>query len=214
MSIRTLWGYTITDADELPGIITADEFNAFTANKYSGDIRIASGIKAASQAARNYCGWHICPPQACEVVATVEALSIIRNGADLLIQLPARYVSDVLEVMFKAVQTDGSWTGETYDFNYDTNGLLRVYDVPRYDRKVKVRIAYTAGAPAGVTDSLKELVAQRLTHALASSNGVTSESAGGMSITYNSSWVSNSSASSLADDNKETLQPYRLQGVF
>jgi hypothetical protein len=62
--------------------------------------------------------------------------------------------------------------------------------------------------------AIKELVAHRVTHALASSSGVQSETAGGVSVTYNASWVNGSRATALADDNKEVLQPYRIQGVF
>ena len=44
--------------------------------------------------------------------------------------------------------------------------------------------------------------------------GVTSEASGGVSVTYNATWINNSRATALPDDNKEVLAPYRLQGVF
>ena len=51
MSLLTTWGYTLTD-DTLADIITEQEFNTFTASKYSGDSRISSAIKSASMSVR------------------------------------------------------------------------------------------------------------------------------------------------------------------
>ena len=73
---------------------------------------------------------------------------------------------------------------------------------------------YTAGLPDQLMGAVMELTAHRLTHALASSNGVTSETAGGVSITYNANWINSARATALPDDNKEVLAPYKLQGVF
>jgi hypothetical protein len=63
-------------------------------------------------------------------------------------------------------------------------------------------------------NGIKELIAHRATHAAASSNGITSEAAGGVSVTYNAGWVNSARATALPSDNKEVLAPYRLQGVF
>ena len=63
-------------------------------------------------------------------------------------------------------------------------------------------------------DAIKELIAHRVTHALASSAGVQSETAGGVSVTYSANWINSSRATALADDNKEVLAPYRVRGVF
>ena len=62
--------------------------------------------------------------------------------------------------------------------------------------------------------AIKELIAHRVTHALAQSYGVQSEAAGGVSVTYNATWTNNARATALPSDNKEVLAPYRLQGVF
>ena len=209
MSILTTWGYRIKDKDKLDDLITSDEFNTLTANRYIGDMRIPGNIKSASQAIRNYVG-----------------------------QLPATYVSRVTSVLLDAriptindsqgrpildaeagallseVDDEHFWTGEEFEFTVESNGLLHVYDAPSFNRFRKIRVVYDAGVPADLLDNVKELVAHRVTPALASSNGVTSESAGGMSVTYNSNWINSARSSALPDDNKEVLQPYRLQGVF
>ena len=92
--------------------------------------------------------------------------------------------------------------------------ILRVFDVPALSRKSLVVVDYKAGIPDALMASVKELAAHRVTHALASPNGVTSEAAGGVSITYNAAWVNSARASALPDDDKEVLAPYRIQGVF
>ena len=163
MSILTTWGYTLTEVDAVPDMLTLEEFNEFTANKYQTDGRAEPDIKAAASAIRNYCGWE-------------------------------------------------------YDETYVLmpNGILRVYGLPwsRLRMWTPIEIQYTAGIPDGSADGLKELIAHRVTHALESSGGVQSETAGGVSITYNASWTNNARATALADDNKEVLSPYRLRGVF
>lgn len=207
MSLLTNWGYMLTDTDELTPFLTTEEFSAFTAGKYDGDDRIAPNIKAAGNAVRNYCGWHLYPSHACEIKMTFYDKRVAFVEGGILIQLPARFVSAVESVTI---------AGEDYpDFALETNGLLRVFGIRSGLRKrSEIDVVYTAGLPDGLMDSIKELVAYRTIHALASSYGVTSEAAGGVSITYNASWAGNTQASALSDDSKAVLTPYRLEGVF
>lgn len=209
MSLATNWGYTLTEeVATLADMITTEEFNAYTAGKYTGDVRIEAEIKAASQAIRNYCGWHVYPSAACSM--TERLLNgngrTKRVGQDLMIQLPARFVTEISSVMIDDVACAV--------FCFDNDGIVHVFDVPAMNRKSVVTVTYTAGIPDALMASVKELVAHRVTHALASSNGVTSEAAGGVSITYNAAWVNSARASALPDDDKEVLAPYRIQGVF
>lgn len=207
MSLVTNWGYTLTGIDQLTNMLTTQEFDTFTANRYSGDVRTSSEIGAACAAIRNYCGWHLYPSAACELDAVIDDRRITLVGRDLLIQLPAKFVSAVASVTIDNV--------EYTHFRFETNGLLRVYDVPcNLQRYAPVVIDYTAGLSEAMMGGIKELIAHRVTHAEASSNGITSEAAGGVSVTYNAGWVNSSRATALPDDNKEVLQPFRVQGVF
>ena len=203
--MRTLWGYELIDIDSIPPIICGDEFDFYTARKYSGDVRIPKEIDAASASIRNYCGWHLFPSLPCRLTMTMQDRRVEHNGPDLLIQLPAKFVTAVESV------TVG---GSAYEFTFETNGTLRVYDVPCVNRRTEVVVNYTAGLPAEMMSAVRELAAHRLTHALVSSNGVTSESAGGVSITYNAAWVNSAKATALPSDDREVLTPYRCQGVF
>ena len=209
MSIMTTWGYKLTGVDAVPGMMTLTEFNAITANKYLSDERAEPDIKAATSAIRNYCGWHVFPSLACELDTTLFDKAVSITDRMLMIQLPATFVSSV-----ESINIDGVEYDETYVLM--PNGILRVYGISWSHMRSwsPIVIKYTAGLPEGAADGIKELIAHRVTHALESSGGVQSETAGGVSITYNSSWINGSRATALADDNKEVLNPYRLQGVF
>lgn len=208
MSLLTNWGYTISDADALPDMLTAEEFSDLTAGKYAGDARIAPNISAACSAVRNYCGWHVYPAQECEFAEYLlngnGRIKIV--GRDLLVQLPAAYVSAVSSVRIGE--------DEVTDYALETNGILHIFDVPMLSRKSKLTVEYTAGVADGMMAGIKELISNRVTHALASSAGIQSETAGGVSVTYSASWINSARASALADDNKDALTPYRVQGVF
>ena len=121
----------------------------------------------------------------------------------MTIQLPTRFLSAVSSVKIGDESTN--------DWAFETNGLLTIYDASICDRRTTIEVEYTAGIPDA--SAIKELVAQMVTLQVAKSYGVTSEAAGGVSITYNSAWT-NGSFSSVLDNNVALLAPYRLEGVF
>ena len=208
MSMLTNWGYELTEMEQLPDMLSIPDFNMFTANRYAGDVRTAGNISAACSAIRNYVGWHLYPSAACKVKLLMNDRRVTVVGPDLLVQLPAKFVTGVI-----AVTINGA-THASYSF--ETNGILRIYNVSfaGIQRYTPVEVDYTAGLSDGMLGGIKELIAHRVTHAAASSNGITSESAGGVLVTYNAGWVNSARATALPDDNKEVLAPYRLQGVF
>ena len=201
--ILTSWGYSLPDATTLADIITETEFNTMTAGRYANDPRISTGIAAASQALRNYCGWHLATSMNCKVKWNVRNRGIIRSGADLLVQLPARFVSSVTSINID---------NEPFtNFFADTNGMLTIFNVGPLSKQSVIEIAYIAGVMD--TSGIKQLVADMVTLGLAKSYGVTSEAAGGVSITYNSNWT-NGSFDRIFENNAALLNPYRLEGVF
>ena len=208
MSLLTNWGYTLTELDALPDMLTSSDYYSYTAGRYDGDGRINSEIAAASQRIRDYVGWHLYPSTECELVMALNDRRISITGCDLLIQLPAKYVTEI-----KKVEIDET---EITAFTYEMNGILRLYDVSLagLKRYTSVKIKYTAGLPDSLMNGVQELAAYNVTHALASSNGITSEAAGGVSVTYNVHWVNSARATSLPEDSKEVLAPFKLQGVF
>lgn len=215
MSMLTPWGYTLTTATALTDFLTTTEFDSFTNSKFTGDQRIVANIPSATRSIQNFCGWHVYPALDCEMFYNMRDLRDAFVGNDLLIQLPATLVNSVTSILLDAQKVAGEWTGEeTTDFDLDASGLLRVFDVGYRDRRSKIRILYNAGLAPTQMDVLKELTAHRVVHAVSSSYGITSEAAGGVSVTYNTSWAGNTRASALPDDNKEVLAAYKVKGVF
>ena len=214
--IKTPWGYTLTDAESLPDFLTPSEFVSFTNGKFSiSDTRIKSNIPAATRSIQNYCGWHIYPNLECEMVYRVFDIRDCIVGPDLVIQLPATFVTEVKSILLNATKVGSVWVGEpTTDFDLDESGIIRIYDLGFYDRKSKIRIVYDAGVEADQMELIKELVAHRVTHAVSSSYGVMSETAGSVSVSYNASWAGNTRSTALPDDNKEILNPFRVKGVY
>lgn len=206
--IQTSWGYTLLDADDMPEILTQEEFNSMTANKYALDSRVLSAIKSVTAAVRNYCGWHIAGSQRCELVLNVQNLHITRKYSDMIIQLPYRFVSDVEKVIFNATKEDDEWVGDEYEFDFTYNGKLTVYDAEVCSRKSKVVIIATVGLTD--TDAIKGLIASKVGHILSGTFGVQSESAGGLSISYSTSFVNGAKPTSLMTDDKELLNSYKI----
>ena len=210
------WGYII-DSESIPDFITFAEFNNFTNGKFGGDMRINANIPSATEAIRNYCGWHIAPSLTCGMIYNVKDLRDAFVGPDLLVQLPSTYVTSVEKVVINAVwnASTNDWDGDVLD-DYEIGmgtGLLRIYDVSVLDRKSKIFIKFTSGynqAPA----TIKELTADRITHAVSNPYGVNSESAGGVSVSYSGIWAGSSNASDLPSNTREVLEAYRCKGVF
>lgn len=210
------WGY-IFDAENLPGLISKVEFDNYTNGKFGGDSRIEACIPSASEAVRNFCGWHIAPELTCGMLYNVRDLRDAFVGSDLLVQLPATYVTGVQKVVLNAVldSSTGLYEGdetEDYDVGMGT-GLLRIYDVKNIDRKSKIFIKYRAGFNNSPS-AIKELIADRVSHAVTNPYGVNSEAAGGVSVSYSGIWAGSSNSSSLPSDSREILEAYKCKGVF
>lgn len=204
MSLLTRWGYALTTENSLPDMLTADEYNAITGNRFSGDVRIAPAIKAASQAIRNYCSWHVAPSLACKLTTSVYDKRVTRVQDGVQIQLPAMFVSSITSI--KVGGEDKSI------YILDSNGMLLVMDVDRFaDPTTSIEVEYIAGI---ADDAIKDLVASQVNHSVAQSYGVTSEASGGVSVTYNNAWSGGGQASYLNEYAREILAPYRLQGEF
>lgn len=210
------WGY-LMDAESVPNFITDLDFARFTNGKFGTDMRIAATIPSATEAIRNFCGWHIAPELTCGMVYNVHDLRDAFVGPDLLVQLPATYVSGIQRIVLNAAfnSSSGFYEGdETDDYEIGMgSGLLRIYDVGYLDRKSKIFIKYTAGFP-NTPSAIKELTADRISHALTNPYGVTSEAAGGVSVSYSGVWAGSSNSSSLPSDAREILEAYKVKGVF
>lgn len=206
MSMLTNWGYELPDIDILPAMMDASVYEGFT-GRDDDTTRVTAEILAASAAVRNFVGWHLAPLLNCRLNTIITDRRCVFAGPDLIIQLPARYVTAVSLVSINE--------HEYSLFHADPNGLLRVFDVGHsMTRYAPVVVEYTAGLPEQAMAAIYELLSYRVMHTLVAPLGITSEASGGVSVTYNSSWIGDGSAGGLTNTNRELLTPYKVQGVF
>ena len=185
----TPWGYEV---DEIPPIISEDEFNAATGNAYAGDVRLAIAIGAASAAIRNECGWHITPELPC--VATL-------SPSGKVAKLPANLVTEITSV------TENGRELAAGEFEARRDGLIRRANFREWTHRWGgVIVSYKAGYETA--PELQSIAVNLVEAALNTPSGVASESAGGVSISYRTAAVTIIAASlgSMAS----TLAPYRL----
>lgn len=201
MSLLTLWGYTLTkdDVTELPALLSVDAFNAMTNGRFTGDGRIPAALAAAQNAVRNYVGWHLAPSMGCEFQA-----DSVDTGR--IVQLPSRYVTSV-----ESVTVNGQLL-QPWDYALKPFGLLYLLRRPVRSGWNDITVRYTAGL-AEVPGEVASLIVSLASHALSTRYGVQSETAGGVSISYNATWM-NAGATALPSNERDTLAPYKLQGVF
>ena len=185
----TPWGYEV---DELPDLITVSDFNAATNNRYAGDARIEPAISAASAAIRAYCGWHVAPVLDCSITLDGEAGDI---------WLPTNALASVTsaKVGGEDVTVTGSNRRGRVRLEHKTCGLGNV------------AIDYVAGYDVAACPDLMGVVVQRVMASVAMTTyGVSQETAGGVSISYSGSALSDLGSAFLPDSVKAALSTYRL----
>lgn len=185
----TPWGYDVDGT--LPPLIDQDAFDALTNGKWLGDDRIEPMLAAASAAIRNHCGWHVAPNVACR--ATIDADAPTRS-----LWLPTTCLTSLDALSIGDAEVGAEWS---------RIGQVRpACHVPRGLRAATVD--YHAGFDE-VTPDLAAVVAGVVVHAVALSYGVTSESAGGVSVSYASGAAYGGAAmASLTDADRAALVPY------
>lgn len=185
----TPWGYEV---DELPDLITVSDFNAATNNRYAGDARIEPAIAAASAAIRAYCGWHVAPVLDCSITLDGEAGDI---------WLPTNALASVTSA--KVGGEDVTVTG--------SNRRGRVRLAHKTCGLGNVAIDYVAGYDVAACPDLMGVVVQRVMASVAMTTyGVSQETAGGVSISYSGSALSDLGSAFLPDSVKAALSTYRL----
>lgn len=189
--MRTAWGY---DVENIEPLLSVEKFNEMTGNAYAGNTRVASALQAASQAIRNYCGWHICPSLECTAYPV---------GGGKVLKLPASYVESLI-----SVTEDGTvLTGGQYEWRHD--GLLRRACFKNWSSSWNgIEIQYVAGFSVDAVPDLAESIRSITEGVLAVTAGVTSESADGVSISYSQN--ASSIAAALTSSHKAALEIYKV----
>ena len=156
--MRTAWGY---DVNELEPLLSVEDFNDMTGGTYEDNDKAETALLAASQAVRNYCGWHIAPSLECTAYPV---------GGGKVIKLPAGYVSDIASITEDGtLLTDGK-----YEWRH--NGLIRRACFKNWSNGWDViEVIYTAGYDIDAVPDLAEAVRAITESVLAVSAGVISE---------------------------------------
>lgn len=185
----TPWGYEV---GELPDLISVTDFDAATGGSYSGDPKVAPAIKAASAAIRAYCGWHVAPVLECSIVLDGEA-------GDIWLPTCALVSVDSAEV-------DGA---EVDVIGHNRRGRVRL--ASKTFGLGNVAVEYKAGFDVAVCTDLLDVAAKRAIAAVAMTTyGVAQESAGGVSISYSSSALSDKGGAFLPPEVQAALAAYKL----
>ena len=191
MAMRTAWGYDMT---EIKPLLSAEEFGEMTGGKYSQNPRTESALLAASQAIRNYCGWHICPEADCTAFLL---------GGSKIIALPATYVSEISSVTENGVELKPG----QYEWRFD--GLMRRCEFTNWSAAWSgVKVKYKAGFDIKAVPDLAEAVRSITEGVIAVSVGINSESADGVSISYRES--ASSVAAALTANHRYALEIYKV----
>lgn len=189
--MRTAWGY---DVASMPPLLSEGDFNSMTGGAYIGNSRTRSALLAASQAVRNYCGWHISPSLECEAYP---------EGGAKVTKLPAGYVSSI-----ESLTENGQELGAG-QYEWRRDGLLRRAQFRIWAggwNSIKVR--YVAGYDIEAVPDLAEAIRAIAEGVLSVSAGVISESADGVSVSYSSS--ASSIAAALTSTQKAALAAYKV----
>ena len=184
----TNWGYEITD--KLPPIINATEFDQLTGGVMSATTEQKTAmLEAVSSAIRDYCGWHVGPMLECDWVG---------EGEGRLVILPALNVTSI-----NTLEIDGT----PVDFEYKTQGLVRLKRGAFPDSWQSVRCVYKAGY---TVETLGEIVAQIASNALVAAPGIAEEHVGSVGATYNRTGDGITGGVSILPRDLALLTPYKL----
>ena len=193
--MRTPWGY---DVDDLEPVISDLEFHNRTGDAFLNNPRVESALYAASQAIRNYCGWHVSPSAACTAYP---------DGGGKVIKLPAGYVLSI-----DSVTEDGEELTEG-QYEWRRDGLLRRTCFRRWsNRWGGIKVEYKAGYDLEMVPDLAEAACAIAVGVVSVAPGITSESADGVSISYSQS--ASSVAAGLTYQQKAALAAYKVVNSY
>lgn len=184
----TNWGYEVKG--KLPPIIDESQFDTLTGGVMSATSEQKTAmLDAVSAAIRDYCGWHVGPTLECDWVG---------EGEGRLLVLPALNVTQI-----KMLEIDG----EPAEFEYKTQGLVRLKSGTFPDSWQSVRCSYKAGY---TVETLGEIVAQITSNALVAAPGIAEEHAGSVGATYNRTGDGITGGVSILPRDLALLTPYKL----
>ena len=195
----TPWGYSVEGT--LPPLLSVTEFNTLTGSRWANDPMLSTTLAAASQAIRDFCGWHVSPSLTCYATC---------YGNSRLLHLPFRGVSAIAKVEINGVELPST------AYRLDARQLGEVYRTDGYYWPcfgwTDIEVKATAGYPATIMPVLSQVLVQLVSTSLASPIGVKEEHAGQVGITYNAPGGI-AGGVTLTDRDMACLAPYRVEEV-
>lgn len=197
MDYMTSWDYSVTLAEGetgLPPIITAEQFGTLTGGVMSSTPeQIAAVLETASQAVRDWCGWHVAPVMQCEWTGQGE-------GRQML--LPCLSVRSIASIAVNGAEL----AADAYEWR--PSGVVRLAAGCFPPAWRSVEAVFYAGVDA--TGAIGAAVAQIAANALAAAPGVRAERIGTASVDYNQTASGVSGGIRLLASDLDLLAPYRL----
>ncbi|MCI1934718.1 MAG: hypothetical protein LKJ31_06420 [Atopobiaceae bacterium] len=168
--VPTPWGYDA--AKKPPALATGDDLVTVSGGRWKADARSAQALLSASATIRSYCGWHIAPLLSCEA-------QISPRGC--FISLPALQVASI-----DSVVEEGTTLVEGADWDWSKNGLIHRIGHAWKRGLATVVVNYEAGFD-DVPDDVLAVCFQMAQRLLAVPFGIKSETADGVSVSYDAS---------------------------
>ncbi len=156
-------------AEPLPPIATIDDY-VKACGQPADTTKVEAALEAASQAIRDWCGWHVYPSVACTA-------QVIADGRFL--RLPALVVTEVT-----GVTEDGEELSEG-QYEWRRDGLVRRCGFRNWSQSWNgVGVAYVAGISDQDAAAVRDACVTLAANASTAPRGISSESAGDVSISY------------------------------
>lgn len=149
----------------------------------------ADPIEAATQAIRDYCGWHVAPPQE-------DTLTLDGTGTDTIL-LPSRLVVDVTQVKIRGEELPES------SYEWSTIGALRRLNGvwPNSYRSIEVTLKHGFTDMSVLADVVESIAARVRMDA---TGAVSTQRAGTQQVSF----FAGSTGGGLMASEKERLAPY------
>lgn len=178
---------------------TTEELASYSKGAISAyDPRAEEALDGASQAIRNYCGWHVTP------VAT-ETLVLDGPGGRLL-SLPTKRVVSIASIV-----EDETTLADNTDFRWSEDGSVKRKTCRWSDDFRILTVVLTHGYDTAL--DLKRVLLSVVMRELSSPSGATREQAGAVSVSWALSAPGVSGGIAIMQNERQILDFYRIESI-
>lgn len=180
-------------------LVTAEQLAQYSKGSISAfDPRVDDAIKGASQAVRNYCGWHVTP--------VLEETVIADGPGGRLLSLPTKQL-----VSAPSIIEDETTLLDNTDYRWSQDGSVKRKSSYWPDDFRILTVTMNHGYAEA--DDLKRVVLAVITRELSSPTGATREQAGAVSVSWALTAPGVSGGIALLQNEQATLDFYRIESI-